>query len=318
VAANAEALGAPPPPLAAGTAEWPATVPSAVEAADALSMGIAGVFPPSGSPLAVVAEVMAGMSPLERAVLLGEPQPIDPAPVRGAAVMRVRVAVALSSAPPPGSPVDAGAVSALLGEIDALLTKVNAIVAGAPPELQPSLEQVRNAVVKEAIDFSEAAHRAASELEAQPAAPGVTGAARRAAQTRMLSVASEAERQIDRIEEKRRRTAWVILAVVIILGGGFHGYEYWKRRVAIASSQAARITRTGAPADATVNEPARGAPVVIQSKGGRPFTPEELKRMEEEEGLRGNTVRQASPSSVIILPSGSGRGSGAPAPAPGR
>jgi hypothetical protein len=311
VAAPAGAgLAAPLAQPAAARGDWPATVPSAGEAADALASGIAGVFAPAGSPLAIVAEVMAGMSPLERAVLLGEPQPIDAEPVRRAAIMRVRVAVALASAPPPGAPVDVAAVSALLGEIDALLTQVNALAASAPPELQPIVEQVRNEVVKEAIDFSEVAHRVGSEAAAgEHAAAGATAAARRATRARIVSVASDAERAIEREETHHRRLLYVVFALACLGAGSFHGYRYYRVH---AGAGAERPTRAGVPADATIVPAAPGAPIVIRSKGGRAFTAEELKRIEDEEGLRGNAVSVAGPSLLIVVPGAAAGGVIAP------
>ena len=133
------------------------------------------------------------VSELERAVLAGEPQPVDGAPIRRAAVMRVRVAVALATAPPAGTAVDEGAVSALLADIDALLSEVNTVTLGAPPELQASLESIRNSLVKEAIDLSEVAQRLAgpAEAAADASAPSVPAAAR----TRVLSVGPEDARE---------------------------------------------------------------------------------------------------------------------------
>jgi hypothetical protein len=297
--------------------DWPGGVPRDDAAAAALAAAMRGVFPPDGSPLTVVADVMAGMSPVERAVLHGEPQPVDPEPIRKAAIMRVRVAVALATAPQAGAAVDDGAVSSLLAEIDGLLSKVNALIAGAPIELQPSLEEIRNVLVKEAIDFSEAAHPGApTDAPAHPA--GITTAAeRKVAHTRLLSVTTAAEQQVEAAVAKRQRSAWIALAAAVIAAGAFHGYDFVRRRALIAAEAAAqRATRSGAPGDARVFETVQGAPIVIQSAGGRPFTAEELRRMEEEESLRGNSVRQTGPSSVVIVPGG---GPGAPpAPAPGR
>lgn len=295
---------------------WPANVPGSVEAAEALSEGLRGVFAPEGAPLAVVAEVMAGMSPLERSVLRGEPQPIDTEPVRRAAVMRVRVAVALVTAPqaPGAAPTDPSCVSALLAEIDGLLSDVNAVVASAPAEVQPSLEQVRNALVKEAIDFSEAAHRAESAGAVLPEQPSTTGASRRAAQARVVSVASKAEQEIEVAEGRRRRKLFVALTVAVVAAGAFHGWRFLAGR---AGQVEERSSRTGAPADAVVSKgPLGSAPVLVHSKDGRAFTPEELKRMQDEEALRGNTVREATPGTVMILPSKSLGDQGAPVPAP--
>jgi hypothetical protein len=320
-AAPAPPLAAPPAPEpAASPAPWPADVPGTDEAAQALADGIRGVFAPAGSPLAVVAETMAAMSSLEREVLLGEAKPFDAEPIRRAAVMRVRVAVALATAPrAAGSPTDDAAVSALLAEIDALLADVAALAADVPPALQAPLEQVRNALVKEAIDFSEAAHPAEAEAPASvAAAQPATAIARKAARTRSVHIATEAERRVGQEEERRRRTAFVILAVVAVLAGGYHGYRLYRHHAAVAAASAARPTRIGAPPDVTIAESPGAGAIVIQAKGGRAFTLGELKQMEDEEALRGNTVKQLSPSSVVVVRRGTAAGADASAPAPGR
>ena len=224
-----DAAGSSPVGSALGAAPWPGDVPGPIEAADALGRGLAGDFDPAGSPLAAVAEVVGGLSELERAVFTGEPQPIDTDPIRRAAVMRVRVAAALATAPAGGGEVDAAAVSGLLVEIDALLSDVSAVAQGAPPELQASLEQVRNALVKEAIDFSEAAHRAASSQEVAPTPPAPRASAR-PTQTRMVSVASKAEVEIEAAEAKRHRSLWVVLSLALLVAGGYHGYSLWESR----------------------------------------------------------------------------------------
>jgi hypothetical protein len=307
------AAAAPQPPSAGGA--WPTEVPDAEHAADVLRKALRGL----GAPIPLVAEVVAGLSPLERAVLGGVPQAMDGEPVRRAAVMRVRVAVALASAPPPGGEVDTGAVSALLAEIDDLLSAVNGLVASAPAEVQPSLEQVRNALVKEAIDFSEAAHQTEPTGAGAPGAPqlpGITTAAeRRAARTRVISMESKAEREVGAAAAKRQRMMWVVLAIAVALGGGFNGWRFLRAREVVARAE--RPTRTGAPVDAFVTSSrVPGAAVVIRSKDGRPFSADELKRMQDEEALRGNSVRAAGPAVVVITPKQAADGS--PAPGPGR
>lgn len=314
-----EAVAEPALPEAGGTpflapalgpgGPWPSAVPGAPEAADALGAGLRGEFAPEGSPLAVVAEVMAGMSPLERAVLVGEPQPVDVEPIRRAAVMRVRVAIALATAPQaPGAATDPAAVSALLAEMDGLLSEVNALLTAAPPETQPALEQVRNALVKEAIDFSEIAHRASS---AEPPAPAAAEAeqrasARRAAGTRVLAIESAAEREAGRSASRRRAGLWVGLAVAAAVAAAFHGERLLRAREAASALPAGR---TGAPADALISAtPAPGSAVVIQGSGGRPLTPEELKRIEDAEFLRGNAVHVVG-RAVLVVPAGAGAGS---------
>jgi hypothetical protein len=301
-----------PPALAGGA--WPSNVPGPIESADALGRGLAGKLDPRGTPFGSVAEVIAHLTELEHAVLSGAPQPIDTEAIRRAAVMRVRVAVALATAPAPGGEVDAGAVSALLGDIDALLSEVNALAAAASPEVQPALEQVRNALVKEAIDFSEAAHRVQPAepipaAESQPAAPRG-----RAAQTRIVSVATKAELDVEKARQRRHRRLYVLLFLTAIGAAGFHGYRYAQR---IAALQEERPRRPGMPANAGVVDPPRGAGrVLIGANDGRAFSAEELQRLREEEALRGNTVREIGPGAVVVLPEKAGATIGAPAAAP--
>jgi hypothetical protein len=287
--------------------DWPANVPAAVEAADALGQGLQGVFAPAGAPLAVVADVLGGLSPLERAVIVGEPQAIDVEPIRRAAVMRVRVAAALATAPKAAgaAPVDAGAVSALLAEIDGLLTDVNALVGAAPAELQPSLEEVRNGLVKEAIDFSEAAHRAQpTETPALAAAAAQAASiARKAAQTRVLSVVSRAEQEAAAEQDKRHRALYAVLAVAAMLTAAYHGYGWWQEH-RVDPDQS--VVVAGAPADTGTMAPPVPAgvvvPVMVFARDGKPFSPEELKRLEEHQASLGKTVREVSPGVVEIVP----------------
>jgi hypothetical protein len=283
---------------------WPANVPGATAAADALGRGLAGRFDPPGTPFAGIAALIAGFSDLERAVFAGEPQPIETEPIRRAAVTRVRVAAALATMPAEGNGIDSGAVSALLAEIDQVLSDVSTVAQGAPPELQPGLEQVRNALVKEAIDFSEAAHRIAPSESIPAAAPAPRSG--KAAQTRIVAIATKAEQEVEQAEARHHRRLFVVLGVAFAIAAGFHGWRYLK-----ASSRVDdRPRRSSAPADAVVFDGARGAPVMVRSKGGRAFTAEELTKLAADEELKGNTVRRTAPNVVVIFPPG------VPAPPP--
>jgi hypothetical protein len=242
----------------------------------------------------VVEAVVAGLSPLERDVLSGAATPPGADTVRKAALMRLRVAAALAAAPAPGTPVDAGAVSAILAEIDGLLSEVGALVHTATPEEQGSLEAMRNALVKEAIDFSEAAQRLAPG-EGDTAAPKVRAAVARA---RVLSV--------ERGEEKggrKRRALFVVLAVCLLGGGAFHAV-----RLARREEPTPLPTLAGAPANATAlsGAPRPGAPglTVVRSTDGRPFRPDEVAALAEAERVKGNVVKELGPGVLVILPPG--------------
>ncbi|HEY6100862.1 MAG TPA: hypothetical protein VIW03_15600 [Anaeromyxobacter sp.] len=277
----------------APAASWPATVPGQAEAADALERAIAGVPPPAASPLAVVAEVVASLSDIERAVLAGGPQPLDPEPMRRAAVMRVRVAAALATVPPDGA-VDAGAVSAFLAEIDALLSDVSALAAGAPPEAQPSLEAVRNALVREAIDLSEALQRV-SGAGASAEAPASARAAPRRPQARLLSV----ERQPP-VAPPRRYAGWIALAAVVALAGGYHGWRWYQRRASLAARS------VGLPKGTTEVPGAPGAPrIVVPATTDEIPDAAEVQRFKAAEEAKGNVVRENG-GLIEIVPGAAG------------
>ncbi len=278
-----------------GGRAWPGNVPRPVEAAGAIGRGLEGEFDPPGTPLAAVAGILGGLSPFEKAVLADEPQPVDSEPIRRAVVTRVRVAVALATAPqgPGGSPVDAAAVSALLSDIDALLAEVNALVASAPAAVQPSLEQVRNALVKEAIDFSEVAHRAVPPELAAEVRPSVQ--VRKAVQTRVVSVASKAEQQLEAEQARRNRGLYLVLSIVAI-GAAVYGYSWYRG--------AGRDRPSGAPADVFVIAPrlpgGAPAPITIKTRGGRAFSPAELTELTAQQATLGNTVRVVAPNVVVV------------------
>jgi hypothetical protein len=289
--------------LANASGIWPANVPDAATAAEALARGLAGLFDPPGTALGSVADVVSGLSDLEQAILAGQPQPLDAEPIRRAAVMRVRVGAALATAPAEGGAVDAGAVSAFLAEIDALLSDVGSLAASAPPELQPSLEAIRNSLVKEAIDFSEASQRGIpAEIVAAPVAQ--TRAVR---ETRVVSVASKAETDLEVSQHKRQRRMVAALAVSAVLGAAFHGYNFWRG----SSLQDERPTRSAMPNAVVASGPTGRESSVIRSKNGAPFTPEEVTRLADEESLKGNSVREVAKGVVVIIP---GAPAGPPSP----
>lgn len=268
----------------AGRSDWPAATPSQAAASEALSRALAGTLPAT-APLAAVAEqVLAGLSALEREVLGGDPQPFDPAPVRAAAVMRLRVAAAIAIAPPPGAPVDRAAVRDLLGEIDALLAEVKVLVQGAPHDARLGLEAVRNALVREAIAFSGAAD------PALPGAPTPAPAARtRRAETARLVAAGAAPR--------RRRPVGLLalLAVAALAALGYHGWSRYAR-----PAPAPPPTFPGAPAGTLGT--GRGASRVLTTLPGARVDPAELERFRRLEASRGNALRAIAPGTWAIEP----------------
>jgi hypothetical protein len=285
------APAAPRPPDASepASAAWPAGGPSSEEAEAALARHLAGEGDPATPLGAVTALVAATLSDLERASIQGAPVPLDPGTFRRAAGLRLRVAAALAGLPAPGSAVDAAALSGLLGEIDALLSAVAAAAKEAPQQLMPSLEAVRNGLVKEAIDFSEAAQRIAP-AGAQPEAEKVVRSAR-AAQARVLSVTKTAE-----APERRPVAAWILLAAALLAGGGFHGYRMLEKRNAIAGAP----SLPGQPAGLLLLPAVPGAPQSLVRLPGAHVDRAEIERFRELQRAKGYEVDELPSGELVV------------------
>ncbi len=207
------------------------------------------------------AQVAAGLTPLELDVFAGRPTDVAAEPVWRAAVLRLRVGTALVTRPAPGTPADAGAVAALLTEIDGLLGEVKGLLADAPPAVKSALEGIRNALVKEAVDFSEACHQVEAAI-----VPAKAEVARAAPAVKFLSVRA-GEDELEAGERKRGRAVWVLLVVAVLGAGGFHGYRWWKLQSAVAQlktypGQPDGMMLLPAPPGATTRElmPIKGPP----------------------------------------------------------
>lgn len=278
-----------PLPATVAAAAWPATAPGPAEAERALAGSLAGALPPGAALASAAEQVVAGLTALEREVLAGDPQPFDAAPVRAAAVMRLRVAAALASAPPPGAPVDGAALQRILGEIDGLLAQVKALLAGAPAEARLPLEAVRNALVREAIRFSEAA--AGGAIADAPAATPPPAAP---APRREPARAGAAPRPVVAAPGERRRPA-VLLAILALSAAGAGGYHAWRL---LARRPAPPPSYPGAPAGTFRVD--RGANRLLMTLPGQRVDPAELERFGRLEAARGNVVRPVSPGTWII------------------
>jgi hypothetical protein len=290
--APAAAVPAQHPPPAG---DWPAALPDEAAATEALVLAIAGRA--QGPYAAVAVQVVDGLSELEKAVLAGAPQPFDATAIRRAAATRLRVAQALATVPPAGSRVEQAAVNALLGEIDGLLSAVATLAAGLPPERQPAVEAVRHDLVAEAIDFSEAVQKVQpAEGAASPvAAPAPTAAARRAAQTRVISVGSG---EAEVAEERRGRLMWIVLAVALLGAAGFHGYRYWHRQQLIAELP----TVPGAPASMMLVSGRAGGVQLLAPVNGKLPDRAEVQRFKEMQQARGIEVRELSGGTLELRP----------------
>jgi hypothetical protein len=279
-------------------AAWPADGPSAAEAEQALRAALAAGD--DGTPLGAVADrTAAGLSPLEREVFAGGTLEVDAGLIRRAAVLRLRVAVALATRPPKGTVSDVEAVAELLSEIDGLLASVKGLLAGASPEVKVSLEAIRNALVKEAVDFSEACHEVGTaEL---PLAQAAARGAGRAAGAKVLSVHAGVDQE-DRPEEQRRRVMpAVLLLVVLAVGGGYHAWNY-----STAPTRQPPATFEGAPAGTMAVQ--NGKAYLLVELPGQKVNAAALEAYRQREAKRGNQVREIGPGTWIIEPAHAGGG----------
>jgi hypothetical protein len=277
---------------ASGPAAWPANGPSAGEAEAMLRDALAGAGGLS-THRAVVEQAIAGLSVLEREVFLGGAPAIDAGPIRHAAVLRLRVAVALATRPPPGAAVDGAAVAELLSEIDRLLGAVKGLLDAAPLEAQASLEAIRNALVKEAVDFSEASHQMGLAGSATIAAR--SGASRPSSATRVVAVRSGVS-EPEAAERRRSRVAWVVLAVAVLGAAAFHGYRWKQKEQAVAElktypGQPDGMRLLPAPPGATTRElvPLQGRPDRAQ-----------VEKFKEQQRLLGKTVTETGVGGLLI------------------
>jgi hypothetical protein len=291
--APASAIPAHQSPPPAG--DWPGALPDEAAATEALVLAIAGRA--QGPYAGVAVQVVDALSELEKAVLAGAPQPFDATAIRRAAATRLRVAQALATVPPAGSRVEQAAVNALLGEIDGLLSAVATLATGVPTESQRAVEAVRHDLVAEAIDFSEAVQKVqpAEGAAAPAAAPVSTAAARRATQTRMISVGSG---EAEVAEERRSRRMWIVLALVLLGAAGFHGYRYWNAQQVLA----ALPTVPGAPANMILVSGRRGGVQVLAPVNGKRPDRAEVQRFKDMQQASGIEVRELSGGTLELRP----------------
>lgn len=289
---NFHAPGVYVPPSASASAPkaaWPAGICSAVDAEAALQLALAGNADAAQPLHALALTTLESLSELERDVLEGKPPPVDAGPIRKAAVMRLRVAAVLASAPAAaGSAVDTVALSGILGEIDGLLAEVAPLLQGAPEELAPALEAIRNALVSEAIDFSETAQRVAGNAPA----PQQPRTAPRTPAARVLSI----EQPMAGPEPGRgRQIALVVLFVVMALAvAAYHGMHWYQIQQLKKSPPGlpSGLTDSGAPA----NLPRMITPT------DAPTDPAEIEKFKADEAAKGNQVIDTGNGTMLVVP----------------
>ena len=183
---------------------------------------------------------MAALSTAEKAAAQGQKLPFDPAPVRRAVGLRWQVAAAIDALPSPGAQIDQGAVQAILGGIDDVLAALKEQSDDAGPEALRALETVRHALVKEAIDLTEALQQVAP---AEMVEEITTSRKARRGRGR-AGDADGPERQPGRGRD-RASVPWglvVVLVVAVVAAAAYHGYRYVNRAepAAVADLRRAR------------------------------------------------------------------------------
>jgi hypothetical protein len=278
----APAVPAPPAPSL-----WPATAPGEEDAEHLLVSALAGLTAAADPALD---ETIEALTPLETEALQSLASVADPAPIRRLATLRYRVAFAHSTAPAPGSPVDAGGCNLLLTEIDEALPALKG-VAEKLPDRAAEIEAIRNALVKQAVDLSETLHRL------QPGAPAAMPVRAAAPDGRRTTGRMRIDFTPEPPVATRKRTGmWVTFALVIALGGAFHAREYWNRH-----TRAQQAGFPGAPAGLVGAQSSAGTPAVLLP-GKKGPDKAELERFRNEQALKGNEVTDLPGGGVLVLP----------------
>jgi len=289
-----------PEPAAGQAAEppvWPANLPGDEEAARLLAGAVSGAAGDAGPLADAAARAAQKLSQPEREAVAGGRLAVDAAVVRRAAVLRFRVALALEAVPRPGERGDAGAVQALLAEIDGVLAELKALEEGAPPVVQPGLDAIRSGLVSEAIDLTEAVQRLAPapvpEREATARLPPRKPAEK--------SVEKRTASEFEGLAERRTSRGPLIgmLVVAALAAIGYHLKERLLPRPVVE-----RPTMAGAPAGAIAPTNNRSPARVVASEDGKPFEKEQVERFRKEQAERGNEVVQVSPTTLLVKPVG--------------
>jgi hypothetical protein len=280
------------PPLPVPAVTWPGGVPSAAVAEAVLLAQSAGRAAGDPAQHEAATRVMAGASELERAAFAGRDVQVDPAALRAAVSMRLRLEIALSTMPAAGGAVDQQAAQQLLAEVDGLLEQVKALGGSAATGVAPTLEPTRLALVDGGVKLA-GALSGLVPADAVPLARPVPSA--RAPSTRVLSNEREEGRQ------RQPRTLALAFVLALVLGVGV-AYHAWTR---IAHPVVRPRTVANAPGN-TIGM-VRGAGKVVTALAGRPIDPAELERFKAAERVNGNVVKEVRPGTWMVIPEAEAR-----------
>jgi hypothetical protein len=292
---------APIPSVPPSSAAWPGSLLSAEEGFAVVRAALSGLWPEQRLR-PVTEKVVSALSTAEKAAALGQVLPFDGDPVRRAVGLRWQVAAALDSLPPTGTQVDQPAVQAILGGIDDVLAVLKGEADDAAPETLRALEAVRHALVKEAIDLTEALSKVAPAGVVEEITTS-----RRARRTdtgpvtRMVYTTKGPDRE-------PRQVPWglvVVLALAVAGGAAYHGYRYVNRPKLVPSPV------SGAPSGTVGTVTPQGK--VVVAPAGKKLDAKELESFKNLEKAKGNEVREVVPGTFVVTPAGA-----APARAPGK
>lgn len=303
VEAEEPTLPVPPPavavPAVAATATWPGSVPPPSEGLAMVRAALGGSFPRE-ELRAVTTRVLASLSSAERDATAGTPLPFDAAPVRRAVGLRWQVAAAIASLPPAGADVDAAATQAILIGIDEVLAALKEVGAASGAPVQRELEPVRNGLVREAIDLTEALAQVApaAMVEEITATRKMAPSAAAAPAPRLDEVRTF--RPPRPREAEARGFSWalvVVLTLAALAAAAYHGYRYVNRGQAPSPL-------AGAPSG-TVGLVTPQGKFVLAPAGVR-LDPREVENFRALERAKGNEVRELAPGVFVAAPPAAG------------
>jgi hypothetical protein len=279
-----------PPPAPVPTAVWPGTVLSATDGLAVVRAALSGLWPEQRLR-PVTERVVAALSTAEKAVAQGQKLPFDPSPVRRAVGLRWQVAAAIDTLPPLGAQVDQAAVQAILVGIDEVLAALKEQSDDAGPEALRAIETVRHALVKEAIDLTEALQQVApAEVVEEITTSRKARRSQAAAVTRMVRTTKESD-------GGARQVPWglvVVLVLALIAAAAYHGYRYVNRQEASAPPI------PGAPSGTVGTVTPQGK--VIVAPAGAKLDPKEVESFKILEKAKGNDVRELVPGTFVVTP----------------
>jgi hypothetical protein len=267
---------------------WPGAVPSAAAAEALLLSVVAGRADAAAdaSHLATAERVLAAASELEQAALSGGDVPIDPVFLRSLASLRLRLDLALSSVPAAGCVFDQATAEQLLADVDGVLAQVKALAPSAPPGVMPALDPTRLAIVDGGVQLAGALSQLVPEGVPEAAVPKVE----KKPTARVLSN----EKGEDKVPA-RRIALWVVLALALAGAAAFHANHYLRPPKPSGPGHLA-----GSPAGSLAAR-GPGQSLFIMSPGGR-FDQAELEKFKAEQELKGNTVQQVAPGTLVVVP----------------